>query len=338
MKTKVIPIAFLAVFISACPVSAAPSAPSRDQHVPPSSPMNVQTQDGHWVHILPRGAKADWSCGASCSQQELGYYGGATYLNGDQANVFWEPDYYNDYSSYNGLMNTYLNGSSCTGYRSNLTQYFETVGGVNYNISCEASVVVSTRDYDGYPTGPDYSNDMSDAQIHSELMLLLQEDPNYPTNVPYNIFLTNGEGVCLTPTNCWDPYRPGAGDFCAYHSQITYNGQQIAYSVIPYFNPADPGCSPENSTNPQYCPNGSDCVADTALTTFSHESLEEETDPFNGGWYDFAGQEIADKCVNYWGALSWDGSAYYNQYFYPTYLLIQGEWDNQVGGCVTAGP
>ena len=156
---------------------------------------------------------------------------------------------------------------------------------------------------------------------------------------PINVFVGQGEGVCDTVAGAWKCMIPG-GDHslgCALHSTFSYNGTQYAFSVTPH-DPND-ACGPPAGD----CPNGTNCVIDSALDTLSHEAMEMETDPFSGGWFtdnDTSGGEIADKCNGSYGALSYSSppGAYWNFHWGSNYYTVQTLFDNATLSCVKTGP
>jgi hypothetical protein len=171
------------------------------------------------------------------------------------------------------------------------------------------------------PTG---SQVVSDTAIQNEIKSLftrgtLAQDPS----TVYAVFSARGVNL-------------GGGAFtqyCAYHGNFAYNGQQVLYAVMPY-----------NMTNPNACaaqavgPNGDD--ADAEVNTLAHEVEETNTDPLGTAWYDNRGFENADKCAWTFGTTSTDSNgAAYNMRFGNRNWLVQRNWVNAGnGGCLVKYP
>lgn len=131
--------------------------------------------------------------------------------------------------------------------------------------------------------------------------------------------------------------------FCAYHSN-TGALSPIVYADMPYDHV--PGCEAPAE------PNGS--PADDEINTLSHEHNEAVTDPTGGGWLDGGENEVGDKCTfpffdpvedsnpatDAYGPLlgGSSGSTAYNQEINGGHYLLQREWSNAAGGCVTQAP
>ncbi|HSO41195.1 MAG TPA: hypothetical protein VLT33_52070 [Labilithrix sp.] len=107
--------------------------------------------------------------------------------------------------------------------------------------------------------------------------------------------------------------KRGSAGYCAWHSYGTCSGVPVQFGF--FFNlDGDTGCDPADTTTGH-----SQGLAALASVT-GHEFSEAVTDPRNGGWYDSAGSENADKCA-------WS--------FPPTNVQlggqawkIQGNWSN----------
>jgi PKD repeat protein len=134
--------------------------------------------------------------------------------------------------------------------------------------------------------------------------------------------------------------------YCAYHSAFLVEpGKQIVvYANMPY--DAVPGC------NTPAEPNGN--PADAEIGTVSHEDNEAITDPLGSAWFDSEGEEVADKCTfpffdpaedanevtDAYGPLLEGsfGSTAFNQLIDGGHYLLQREWSDAAGGCVTQAP
>jgi hypothetical protein len=63
------------------------------------------------------------------------------------------------------------------------------------------------------------------------------------------------------------------------------------------------------------------------------------TDPQLTGWFDGFNDEIGDLCNFTFSTSNWPGlSAAGDQNWNGTILVLQQEWDNNAGACVSAGP
>src|SRR5262249_32263920 len=136
----------------------------------------------------------------------------------------------------------------------------------------------------------------------------------------YNINECGSEDSCTFSRN-------GAG-FCAYHSASGFGSSRTIYAYVPVV----PGCDylPTYSTHPS--PHG-DRLADAVLSSISHEHFESATDPSGGGWFSEHADEgeMADLCVDHFGAVSADGSnvTLSNGHRY----VLQSEWSLADGAC-----
>lgn len=106
-------------------------------------------------------------------------------------------------------------------------------------------------------------------------------------------------------------------DFCAYHFNYSYNGQQVYYGVHPDL--ATGGCQ-------SGCGGGT--VFENQTSTASHELVEAITDPVpRTGWDDPdpANDEIGDICnQQHETIIGGDGNAY----------VVQREWSNAANACI----
>ncbi|KAJ3024090.1 UNVERIFIED_CONTAM: hypothetical protein HDU68_008324 [Siphonaria sp. JEL0065] len=105
--------------------------------------------------------------------------------------------------------------------------------------------------------------------------------------------------------------------YCAYHFSINYNGQSVAYALIPdcaatVCASGYPGATPFDSMT---------CVA-------SHELFESVTDPDQDSWFKGNTDEIADICSYQCGTVTGGDGAIIN---------VQYEWSNYDNGCVILG-
>lgn len=216
---------------------------------------------------------------------------------------------------------------------------------------------VSTKAEDHLPpaTQPCISDTKGALQIPEEIVRYMNEyDAAHPAKplptglgaiyfvfTPHEVNSCSGEesGVAACNTNV----------YCAYHSAFLVEpGEQIVvYANMPY--DSVPGCNTpaEPNVNP----------ADAEISTLSHEDNEAITDPLGNAWYDNydeIGDEVADKCTfpffnpaedanevtDAYGSLLEGsfGSAAFNQTINGGHYLVQREWSNAAGGCVSQAP
>lgn len=151
--------------------------------------------------------------------------------------------------------------------------------------------------------------------------------------------------------------------YCAYHTAVGFKGKDIVYANMPYDDVE--GC--QTPDQPHESP------ADDEIDTLSHENNEAITDPLGNAWFDYDGNEIADKCTypffdplsdfdpeadDYgplvggtrtatYGTVEIKGVEYetltepgnsYNQTIDGGHFLLQREWSNAAGGCVQRAP
>lgn len=205
-------------------------------------------------------------------------------------------------------------------------------------------------------------------QLHHELLRFLEEHPTLSLDMKAIYFMLTPHGV-----NSCSGYEGGTpacntNVYCAYHSAVpfTYEGSatvhHLVYANMPYDDVS--GCEIPDQ------PNGG--PADDEINTLSHEDNEAITDPLFGGWYDYQGYEVADKCTYPFFSSSIDFNAEedaygellggtpaeyetqgtgeeahlvrtklgnaYNQEMSSGHYLLQREWSNAAGGCVTRAP
>jgi hypothetical protein len=119
---------------------------------------------------------------------------------------------------------------------------------------------------------------ISDTQIQSYLAGLFQTSTiPLDVNVIYGVYFPAGMQVTLgSSASCTN--------FCGYHGNFTYNGQDIKYAAFPYSNCS--GCLLSGFS-----------IADMLTIVTSHEIREAVTDADGTAWFDNAGYEADDKCA-----------------------------------------
>jgi PKD repeat protein len=182
---------------------------------------------------------------------------------------------------------------------------------------------------------------ITDAQIRTELKTFIAAH-SLPTGLAAMYFVLTPQDV-----NSCANFTTGIGCntnvYCAYHSN-TAAVPLLIYANMPYDHV--PGC--ETPAEPNSTP------ADDEINTLSHEHNEAVTDPEGNAWFDGAGNEVGDRCTtpffnpledsnestDAYGLLlgSGLGSPAYNQLINGGHYLLQREWSNAAGGCVTQAP
>ena len=165
----------------------------------------------------------------------------------------------------------------------------------------------------------------SDAAIQAEIVKgFTSGNLTYDASTVYIVF--TGTGVNL-----------GGGfltQYCAYHGNFTWNGNDVKYAAEPYDWDDQAGCSALSGS-----PNN-DFPADVEVSTIAHETEEAATDPDLNAWYDNSGYENADKCAWTFGTTyTTANGATANMKLGGWDFLIQRNWVNAgSGGCKLAYP
>lgn len=186
-------------------------------------------------------------------------------------------------------MATFFNGLSGSAYVNTATQYLR---------GASISVQVKGTATDG--SAP--PSNASPAQLAAEAQ---KEFPTADPNAIYVVFTSN---------------FPNGGNFCAWHSYGTVNGDLDSVAYMPNTTNVS-GCNPGNL----YGVSGSEGLRSLANVT-AHEFMESVTDPLLSAWYDNSGSEIGDKCAWQFG-----GKVTLHN---GTSWQLQEEWSNAVTGCV----
>ena len=116
-------------------------------------------------------------------------------------------------------------------------------------------------------------------------------------------------------------------NYCGWHSNATISGTDIKFSFVGNADRCLSSCAPQ-TVSPNNNPG-----ADAMASIIAHELEEAVTDPDLNAWYDFRGQENADKCAWTFGTeyLHPNGS-HVNMKLGSRYYLIQRNWVNASGG------
>ena len=269
----------------------------------------------------------------------LVYHGGAVMgPSGGQAGqvtlipIYWVPSTFTIDAGYVKVVNQYLNdiavasGSSNNVFAVNQEYYGGTPGGKNqiqYSLTTTLPNSASPTgaggaaytDTTAYPTtgactaDTGYTACVTDAQVQAELSSFIAATPalQNQTGLQYHYLMEFPAGVELAQASG----AKSNAAFCGYHgnytSAVTNATGPVIYSVMPY-----PGSGCTGSQWPQYYAAGASAttgtyIADSEVSTLSHEINEAMTDPGTNGtysWYDSAttGNEIGDECAWIFGA------------------------------------
>jgi hypothetical protein len=244
--------------------------------------------------------------------------------------IYWLPPTLQDgsatymSSTYQPLIERYFGDVGGHGLYAVAKQYYKIVGSKQVNIRNHSSAGPVWMDTAPYPPSgcddPATPGDcLSDAQIRAEVSHAIDVNHWKPSiERMFFVFTSYGEGSCFGsgPTGC------AFTDYCAYHGVFAHFGPTI-YANMPYLGTTG-GCHTPTS------PNG-DIAADSTINVASHEEMESVTDPFPGsGWTSPEG-EIGDKCVWFFGPLSYGGIA--NQQWNGDLYVLQEEWSNSTSAC-----
>jgi hypothetical protein len=121
--------------------------------------------------------------------------------------------------------------------------------------------------------------------------------------------------------------------YCGWHDYATVAGADLKYSFV-----GDPSAKPSAcAVQTTMSPNGNP-MADAMVSVIAHELEEAVTDPDLNAWYDFFGNENADKCAWKFGTTyTVANGSKANMNLGGSDFLIQQNWVNASGGyCATS--
>jgi hypothetical protein len=235
-------------------------------------------------------------------QQNISYHGGPTITSAKVVSIFWGSQWGSNTnpSTLANAMLTFFNQYGMTGEYNVITQY----SGI------QLTNLTMTRWVDSAnpPTA------VSDTAIQNEVIKYLTPASqgggggSFDNSTIYEVFLPSTSYASLgSSSSCGGPNV----QFCAYHSNFSWNGHDVKYSSMPY--PSCGGCQWPGWT-----------VAQNLDHFATHETREAVTDPDGNAWFDRSGNEADDKCA--WSPNPFlDGSQPFG---------YQYEWSNADGGCV----
>lgn len=232
-------------------------------------------------------------------------------------------------------------------------------------IASEAEVKKEKEGKPGLP--PEGEPCITDAQIQAQLQTFIAAE-KLPTGLGALYFVITPRGINSCAGGSGEKAECTTNVYCAYHYDVASSNPHIVYANLPFGDRS--GCATPDQ------PNGN--AGDDEVDLMNHEGNESITDPLvgeggeNAAWLDYQGEEVADKCtypffepgidfdqeIDAYGtllggaiakyaeveeegetflALTKVGTAY-NQEIDGGHYLIQREWSNAAGGCVTRAP
>ncbi len=185
-------------------------------------------------------------------------------------------------------------------------------------------------------------------QLAEGLFDFLHKHPSLPRGLKAIYFVLTPQGVNSCAGSEEGTVACNTNFYCAYHSAFNIESSGVSTPVVYANMPYDDveGCRTPSQ------PNGA--PADDEINIISHEDNEAVTDPLGNAWFDHSGYEVADKCdypffdasedanpsTDAYGPLlgGSSGTSAYNQEIDGGHYLLQREWSNAAGGCVTRAP
>ena len=213
--------------------------------------------------------------------------------------------------------------------------FLRSLGGTGYwNINntytnASGGRVANSLNYAGYwadnTSVPASGASVSDAAVQAEVTKGFTSGKlTFDASTLYAVF--SGPGVNL-----------GGGfgtQYCAYHGNFSWNGNDVKYAVMPYNVTYPSACTAGSGISPT-----SDYAAAAEVNTLAHETEETMTDEDLNAWYDSRGYENADKCAWSFGTTHGGSTGTYNQTMGGVNWLIQMNWVNaNSGGCLQHWP
>jgi len=262
--------------------------------------QRIDELNGKHTQLFPSQDKAPgWARPGGGGAQNISYHGGPVIHQAKVVAIFWGAEWQTQPGS--GIASHiagFFGNFGTTGEYNVITQYGDGSGNV------QAGTISTATYYDG--SSP--PTNATDSAVIGEVQKYInnfQGGTSDPSTV-YEVFLPSTSYASFgTSDSCGGPNLV----FCAYHSNFTFNGQDVKYSSMPY--PSCSGCQSTGFTTEQN------------FDHFScHETREAVTDPDGNAWFDRRGNEADDKCA--WSPAPFIDSGYGYQY----------EWSNANSGCV----
>jgi IPT/TIG domain len=273
---------------------------------------------------------------------QLLYHGGPVMHTHTIHLIFWAPPTFSFPVGYEAGVQAFLqdvaadSGKTSNAYGA-ITQYGDGGGAAQYNVTYGGSVTVNDalppRDFSSCFDG---TTCITDDQLAAEVEAVraAHSSPAWPRGLA-------DQYVILTPPDVTTCFGDGSGAcsdnwYCAYHffrPLVSAPPSPLIYLHIPY-EQAD-FCH-NDFVNTQPMPNGQ---SDVASDLISHEEREAATDPLLNAWFDDAGNEADDKCIDSYGVIiGVNGSSIgFNQAIGAGQYDTQTEWSNALRGCYQMG-
>lgn len=324
---------------------AAPAKKLSEIAPPPGIPRLTPTANGHSVHIMPTVTGAAALVKGFADTGPLHYHtGGSIMPSATLYAIYWIPasgKLQNGGATtlpvaYQNLQTRLLADYPGHGLANINTQYYQlgftppwisTAGGLG-------GVAVDTSPYpaSGCTDTATPGNCITDAQIQTEIQkVMTAKGWTGGLTKMFLLYTSSGEGSCFDAGSSSCAYTA----YCAYHSFFGAS-PNIIYANMPYGNLSVCAAG-------QPSPNGN-AVADSVMSTASHEISEAITDPLLNAWFTNSGNENGDLCAYNYGANTWWGGTA-NQAWQGSYYELQMEFDNHSWatfgaghGCAQAGP
>lgn len=396
MKAIIPVVTALLVAFSSGPVAAAPRGVGSFASKPPrgSALHSTALARGHGHGVIyfassrqARAVKAD--CSSSCAGP-LFYHGGPVMHTPTAYTIYWEPlgSLVKFAPKYRPTIDTFMedvgNASTPLDNAFSVDQLYRDIGAsgaygwkfgggfldtatlpLRDKTHCpEASLEEEEAESEGKAGLPPAGQPcVTDEQLHVQLAQFVKKE-GLATGLSALYFIVTPEHLNSCAGGEGAQAECTTNVFCAYHSDFPVTGSRLVYANMPF---ADrPGCMLPDE------PHGE--AADDEIDVISHEGNEAITDPLvlqgeSHGWFDYFGQEVADKCttpffepsvdfneeLDAYGALLGGtratfrensegllelvarGSAF-NQLINGGTYMLQREWSNVAGGCVARAP
>lgn len=261
--------------------------------------------DGTLIHIyLP-----PWQRPVQPNTAPVQYHGGMVIDQSVMYAIYWKPKGFFMTHKYIPTIDRFFTDVGAgTKMYDILTQYSDTDG----NPINSSSLGGSWIDHSPYPPT------MNDGTVRAEVQKAIRHN-GWPKGGYQPIF------VVFTASQAKVNFA-----LCAYHGAFPLNGQQVAYSIVPYQHDVGPhGCG----TPTDKWPNDRD--ADQTIDTLWHEEAEAISDPVNAWWRNSDGSEIGDICQTTYGPRGPDGG---NVTLNGNRYITQEMQSNKDGMCVQEEP
>jgi hypothetical protein len=250
------------------------------------------------------------------------YHGGPVMLGPSNAYVIWYGNWPQT-STTPGLVQQFLEDDGPSPYFNINTTYYD---GLNRKVTNDTRFARSVAV--GYTRGSTLS-DADVEQIVSDTITSGLLPPVSPagTTLPANVPDPNGVYFVLTSADV----NESSGFltlYCGWHSNAAVAGADTKYAFVGDASRNLSVCAGQTAASPNDNPAG-----DAMVNVIAHEFEESVTDPDLNAWYDFRGNENADKCAWKFGSTSTlSNGAKYNMTINGHRYLIQQNWLDASGG------